>query len=392
MTVRVEDFPEALSARLHAELDELPVPAREWTAARPDLRRRIRSRRARQVVAAAAAVVVVAISAILVGAGSEHGGVPVAGPARLPRLASRSFGGNPAPQPAAVLTYGDGRLFAYAYGQREARLLRLDPMSLHVTGSLQALGGLHLVYGDGGVWGLSSSGTQLWRIDPVTMRVTRRIPVHGQVTALAFGNGALWLAVCPSSSGSGNCASRAGASQQRLERIDPASGQMTGSGSLPIASDQVDLAVGRVILVSGADSPVYAIDPHTLAIRQTFHVNCDGCQGATGVAVGPRGLYAVSVNRVVQLSLTSGRIIARGPQLPFSFAGTLEATPGSLWLGTEQGTFRLGPVTLAPTARVIAANDRLIATGDAEQTVVAGGSVYVSYSGGLARYSASVSR
>lgn len=387
MTVRVEDFSEALSARLHAELDELPVRARDWTTARPDLRRRIRGRRVRQVVAAAAAVMVVAISAILAGAGSEHGGVPVAGPARLPRLASRSFGGNPAPQPAAVLTYGGGRLFAYTYGQSKARLLRLDPLSLHVTGSLQALGSIHLVYGDGGVWGLSSSGTQLWRIDPVTMRVTRRIPIRGQLTALAFGNGALWLAVCPSSNGRGDCAS-----QQRLERIDPASGQMTGSGSLPIASDQVDLAVGRVILVSGADSPVYAIAPRTLAIRQTFHVNCDGCQGATGVAVGPHGLYAVSINRVVQLGLTSGRIIAQGPQLPFSFAGTLEATSGSLWLGTEQGTFRLGPVTLAPTARIIAADDRLIATGDTEQAVVAGGSVYVSYSGGLARYSSSVSR
>jgi hypothetical protein len=324
VTVGVEEFSEALPARLHAELDELPVPARSWTAARHDLRRRIRSRRVRQAVAAAAAVMAVAISAILVGAGSEHGRAPAAGSARLARLASRSFGGNPAPQPAAVLTYGGGRLFAYVYGQSEARLLRLDPMSLHVTGSLQTFGGTHLVYGDGGVWGLSSSGTQLWRIDPVTMRVTRHIPIRGQLTALAFGNGALWLAVCPSSNSSGNCASPAGASQQRLERIDPASGQITGSGSLPIASDQIDLAAGRVILVSGADSPVYAIDPHTLAIRQTFHVNCDGCQGATGVAVGPRGLYAVSINRVVQLGLTSGRIIAKGPQLPFSFAGTLE--------------------------------------------------------------------
>jgi hypothetical protein len=116
------------------------------------------------------------------------------------------------------------------------------------------------------------------------------------------------------------------------------------------------------------------------------------CQGATGVAVGPDGLYAVSINTVVRLDLISGRVTAQGPQLPFSFAGTLEAAPGSLWLGTEQGTFRLDPVTLTPTARVIAANGQLIATGDTERTVVAGGSVYVSYSGGLARYSNSVSR
>ncbi len=59
------------------------------------------------------------------------------------------------------------------------------------------------------------------------------------------------------------------------------------------------------------------------AIRQTFHVNCDGCQGATGVAVGPDGLYAVSGSTVVRFSLASGRIAAHGPQLPFSFIGAL---------------------------------------------------------------------
>jgi outer membrane protein assembly factor BamB len=385
--VRVEEFSEALSARLHAELDEVPVPARDWIAARPDLGRRVRNRRVRHGVAAAVAVAVVASAAILAGAAVGHGRGPVpAQPATLTPLASRSFR-EPCcgPPPAADLTYGNGWLFAQLMTQDRDRLLRLNPRSLRVTGSLQ--GGSMPVYADGAVWVVSSRHT-LWRINPATLRITRRIPIRGQVNALAVGDGALWLAVCTTGESDGNCR---GASQ-RLQRIDPASGQVTASGNLPVASGWVDLAVGRVILVSGEDSPVYAIDPQSLTLRQTFHVNCDGCQGATGVAVGPGGLYAVSVNRVVRLSLASGRMITQGPQLPFSFAGTLEVARGSLWLGTEQGTFRLDPVTLAPTARVIAANDRLILTGDTEQAVVAGGSVYVSFSGGLARYSDSVSR
>jgi hypothetical protein len=391
--MRVEEFAETLASRLHAELDELTVPACGWMASRPDLGRRIRRRRARQALAAAATgIAVVAIAAALASAGS-HNAVhrrPLTGaPVRLRQLVSRSFGGNPAPQPAAFLTYGAGQLFAVVYGQRQTPLLRLDPVSLRVTGKVQAGRGVPPTFGDGALWSAGDAdGTQLWRIDPVTLRVSRRIQVRAQITALAFSDGKLWLTDCVASTQSGLCQHN----RQRLERIDPRTGKVTGSRSLPIASTWVDLAAGRVILVSGENSPVLAIDPRTLAIRQTFHVNCDGCQGATGIAVGPGGLYAVSGSTVVRLNLSSGRIAAQGPQLPFSFFGALEAAPGSLWLGTETGTFRLDPVTLAPAAQVIAQNESLELTGDAEQALVAGGSVYVSYSGGLARYSGSVSR
>jgi hypothetical protein len=390
--MRVEEFAETLASRLHAELDDLNVPPRGWTAARPDLRRRLRRRRAVHALAAAAAVAAVVIAAVVVRAGSNdavHRRPPPAGPVSLRQLASRSFGGDPAPQPAALLAYGAGELFAVVYGQRQTPLLRLDPISLRVTGKLRDRSGLAPVYGAGALWiGGGRDGAQLWRIDPRTLRVSRRIQLPTRITALAFRDGKVWLTDCAASTNSGLCQH----SQQRLERIDPRSGKVTGSVALPIGGTWVDLAAGRVILVSGEKSPVLAIDPQTLAIRQVFHVNCDGCQGATSVAVGPDGLYAVSGSTVVRLNLATGRIAARGPQLPFSFFGALEAAAGSVWLGTETGTFRLDPVTLAPTAKVIAANSSLELTGDTEQALVAGGSVYVSYSGGLARYSGSDSR
>jgi hypothetical protein len=378
--VQVEDFAETLAQRLHDELDGLTLPERGWTASRAELGHRIRRRRARHAIAATAAVMAVAVVSVLLYQGGQksvgvHPGP--AAPVTLRPLASRSFGGEPPPPPAASLAYGDGRLFAAVSGQRRGPLLRLDPASLRVTGTVQAGWGTPPVYGDGALWVTGgASSTQLWRIDPVTLHITRRLSVGLQVTALAFGGGALWLTVCSRGLSGGQC-------QQTLERIDPTTGKVTGSANLPITDSWMDLAVGRVILVSGQGSPVFAIDPRTLAIRQTFHVNGDGWQGATGVAVGPDGLYAVSDNRVARLNLATGRVLAQGPWLPFGFAGTLTVTPGSLWLGTEVGTFRLNPVTLAPTAREIAPSQALQGTGDTEQVVCAGGSVYVSYSGGL---------
>jgi hypothetical protein len=380
----VEEFAETLAQRLHDELDGLCLPDRGWTASRAGLRGRIRRRRGRQAVAAAAVIAAVAVIAVLLYPAAQK---PVArhpapaAPPTLRPLASRSFGGEPPPAPAALLAYGGGRLFAVVNGQRLGPLMRLDPASLRVTGTLPAVWGAPPVYGDGAVWTTGGpGGTQLWRIDPVNLHISRRITVGLQITALAFSDNTLWLTVCSRGLSGGRC-------QQALERIDPRTGKVTGSANVPITNSSVDLAAGRVILVSGQGSPVFAIDPRTLAVRQTFHVNGDGWQGAIGVAVGPDGLYAVSDNRVARLNLTSGRVISQGPWLPFGFAGTLTVTPGSVWLGTEVGTFRLNPVTLAPTAREIAPSQALEGTGDTEQVLCADGSVYVSYSGGLARFS-----
>jgi hypothetical protein len=384
--VHAEEFAGPLAQRLHDELDGFTVPERGWPSSRADLRDRIRRRRARHAVVAVAGIAAVVVA----GAVLYVGGQPAAGrhPAPASRvtlrpLASRSFGGQPPPAPAALLAYGHGRLFAVVNGQRARPMMRLDPVSLRVTGTLpEGYGGLP-VYGDGALWATGGPGsTQLLRIDPVTLRISRRITVGRQVTALAFSGGTLWLTVCSRGLSGGQC-------QQALERFNPVSGRMTGSANVPITYSWVDLAVGRMILVSGQGSPVFAIDPRTLAVRQTFHVNGDGQPGATGVAVGRDGLYAVSGSRVVRLDLATGRVIAAGPRLPlpFGFSGTLTATPGSVWLSTEVGTFRLNPVTLAPTAREIARNPALEGTGDTEQVLCAGGSVYVSYSGGLARFS-----
>ncbi len=151
--MRVEEFAETLSPRLHAELDQLTVPARGWLTARPDLRRRLRRRRARHALAAAVSVAAIAIAATLAHAGSHptvHRLPPPIASVRLRQLASRSFASSdPAPQPAALLAYGGGRLFAVVFGQRRTPLLRLDPVNLRVTGKLRASSAVAPVYGAG---------------------------------------------------------------------------------------------------------------------------------------------------------------------------------------------------------------------------------------------------
>lgn len=94
----------------------------------------------------------------------------------------------------------------------------------------------------------------------------------------------------------------------------------------------------------------------------------------------------MSINQVVRLDPRSGGVTA-GPQLPFAFSGTLQDALGGLWLGTEQGTYQLNPVTLAVVARLITGNGQeLVGTDVTTQVLSAGGSEYVSYPGGIARY------
>ena len=97
----------------------------------------------------------------------------------------------------------------------------------------------------------------------------------------------------------------------------------------------------------------------------------------------------MSVNQVVRLNLSTGGIAAAGPQLRFAFTGALEAASGRLWLGTDRGTFELNPATLAPVARLVTgAGLDLLGTGDTTEVLMAGGSAFASYPGGIGRYPA----
>jgi len=383
-----EDFAANLPQRLHAALDQVVLPDRDWQAGRTDLAARVRRRRTRAAVAAAAATVLVmagaAVMAVSLSAGHRGDGHRSAAATllRFRKTASVSLVGLP-----PRLTYGGGRLFATT---DQGRLLRLDPVSLKITGRLfvgrlaAPTGPMPVAYGDHAVWVLNLTRRQLWRVDPASLRVTLRLPV-GPASELAYGGGSVWLTTCCVPAGRGEVL--------RLDRIDPATGQRTGSVSLPgigrhgwgvglparfgapTGLPPVALAAGRVILVAGPYAPVSAISPVTMSVLRRFRVGCDGCEGPLGVAVGPDGLYATSVNNVVRLDLATGRVVAEGPPSGLGLApGSLTpivASPGGVWLLTEGqacgyvGTVALlDPHTLAVNSRTnIAAIDSVLAIG-----------------------------
>jgi DNA-directed RNA polymerase specialized sigma24 family protein/outer membrane protein assembly factor BamB len=378
-----------LASRLRDALDQLTLPERGRPAGLADLAGRARRRRLRRGIATVSTIVValIAVAALLAAPGPPGRGPQAA------RLAFRQLTSVWFNSPSAVLAYGGGWLFAVLTDP--ARLVRLDPASLAVTGTLP-LGspGFDLdpvTYGDGAVWVASSSGTQLWRVDPATMRITGRQRTGGDATAVAYGDGAVWVA---------GSAGRAAGNGIELERFDPGSGELTGLASLPgnqsarcpgrdraAASQRVGqpaatLAVGKVILAAGPGTPVYAISPQRMSILRTFHAGT-GCDMPPRLAAGPHGLYATIGSAVVRLDLTTGRIAARGPATGLNVPNSepLIVALGGLWY-TPTGFYRVGaavrldPVTLTVTARTKIYASALLAVGR---------NLYVSEYGGIIR-------
>jgi DNA-directed RNA polymerase specialized sigma24 family protein/outer membrane protein assembly factor BamB len=378
-----------LAGRLRDALDQVTLPEWGWPAGLADLAGRARRRRLRRGIAAVSTIVValIAVAALLAVPGRPGRGPQAA------RLAFRQVTSVWFNSPSAVLAYGGGWLFAVLTDP--ARLVRLDPASLAVTGALP-LGspGFDLdpvAYGDGAVWVAGSSGTQLWRIDPATMRITGRQRTGGDAAAVAYGDGAVWVAGSfgrPAGDGIG------------LERFDPGSGQLTGLASLPgnqssscpgrgraaasqrLGRPAATLAVGKVILAAGPGTPVYAISPQQMSILRTFHTGT-GCDAPPRLAAGPHGLYATVGSAVVRLDLTTGRIAARGPATGLNVPDSepLIVALGGLWY-TPTGFYRVGaairldPVTLTVTARTKIYASALLAVGR---------NLYVSEYGGIIR-------
>jgi RNA polymerase sigma factor (sigma-70 family) len=378
-----------LAGRLRDALDQLTLPERSGPAGLADLTGRARRRRLRRGIATVSTIVVALIAvAALLAAPGPPGRAPQAARLAFRQLTSVWFD-----SPSAVLAYGGGWLFAVLTDP--ARLVRLDPASLAVTGTLP-LGspGFDLdpvAYGDGAVWVVGSSGTQLWRVDPATMRITGRQRTGGDATAVAYGDGAVWVAGSPG---------RATGNGIELERFDPGSGELTGLASLPgnqsarcpgrdraaggqrLGQPAATLAVGKVILAAGPGTPVYAISPQRMSILRTFHTGT-GCDAPPRLAAGPHGLYATVGSAVVRLDLTTGRIAARGPATGLNVPNSepLIVALGGLWY-TPTGFYRVGaairldPVTLTVTARTKIYASALLAVGR---------NLYVSEYGGIIR-------
>jgi virginiamycin B lyase len=364
MNSTLDDFAERLSAQLHAALDRIPVDGLPWVDGRRNVAERARRRRHFRVKAAASVLAAVAaVTAVIVVA--QPGGRRTATPTQpltLKVLATASVGGTT----SAELAAGGGWVFAGLWDT--GQLLRLDPATLRTTATLQVgtarTGPLSVAYGDSALWVLNFADGRLWRVDPATMTATLKVTLPSQPSQVAVGDGAVWVTVC--------CISSDNATRQRLLRIDPATGAITGSHVVAGDGETVPLAIGPDIVVTSHNGPVLVIDPKTMNVVRTLPDLCAGCEDTAGLVAGDQGMYMTSAASVARYDPKSGHLLATSPDIP-DIGAPLSVQPDGIWFSGTNRVIRLDPRSLAITAQApVAAGAYLV-----ELTQ----SVYVSFEG-----------
>jgi outer membrane protein assembly factor BamB len=183
-------------------------------------------------------------------------------------------------------------------------------------------GGLSQVVGGfGSAWVLDNGDDLLLRMDPVTRRVTARLPLRAAI-AVADGRDALWV----------------GEGINDLLRIDPASGHVVAR--IPLArgafSGGSPIPIGDAIWVVGSERAL-RVDARTGRVTRAVAVAADG-----GAAALRGDLVVVGGGSVVRLD---GRTGARRAAFPAPFPGQPVAAGGALFLADANRVARLDPTS-----------------------------------------------
>jgi virginiamycin B lyase len=365
MSTRLDNFAARLSNQLHASLDGVAVDDLPWAQGHRDAAERARRRSRRSWMTAAATVLAAAAAVTAVIVVAQPGGrrtVTPTQPLTLKVSATAAVGGTD----PAELAAGGGWVFAGLWDT--GQLLRLDPTTLRTTATLQVgtarTGPLSVAYGDGAVWVLNFADGRLWRIDPATMTATLKVTLPSQPSQVAVGDGAVWVTVC--------CTSSDNSTRQRLLRIDPTTGAITGSHVVAGDGETVPLAIGTDVLVTSHNGPVLVIDPKSMNVVRTLPDLCAGCEDTAGLVAGDQGVYMTSAASVVRYDPKSGHLLATSPDIP-DIGASLSVQPDGIWFSGTGRVLRLDPTSLAITAQApVAASAYLVELND---------SVYVSTAG-----------
>jgi DNA-binding beta-propeller fold protein YncE len=151
-------------------------------------------------------------------------------------------------------------------------------------------------------------------IDPVTNKIVDDLSVGKQPTAIAVGEGAVWVA---------------NADDRTVSRIDPKTRKV--GETIGIGSDVHDLAAGfgSIWVAGGTDGTITRIDAHTGKTETLL----GGRQPVFWIAAGAGGLWATSGQTLVRIDPTSGRV-AKEVRL-FAEPTGLTTGLGGAWLTTE---------------------------------------------------------
>ena len=353
-----------LRAELHESLDTVSFADRSMAPPQRYVAAFVRRRRRRSARwAAATAVALVAVAGGLAVTRNHRNAIPAAPtePQAFTVIQTAATG----EQTPAALAAGGSWLFATSWDT--GQLLRLDPVTLRTTATLQVgtvrNSAVSIAYGADAVWLLNFADGNLWRVDPNTMAATLTVTLPAEASEVAYGHGAVWVTLC--------CTSTTTANRQRLLRLDPTTGAITGSVVVAGEGETVALSVGQHVVVASQSGPILVIDPVTLKVERSMANPCD-CGDVPGIAEGTRGLYVSSLTSLLQFDSTGRQTATR--DLVGNVA-TIGAHSESVWFAEDNQLLRLDPVSLAVTGRA-----PIGAVGHVSEL---GSSIYVSVAGAV---------
>ena len=245
----------------------------------------------------------------------------------LDAQSGRLVGDVPAGPSVGFIRFGLGSVWEM---EDSGVLLQIDPRTRHVTDSIAV--GVNpgdVAVGAGAVWITDKNSQTLLRISPQYGEITR-IPLPAQGLSrpgvgggVAIGAGSVWVAQGLS----------------RVVRIDPASGQVESSVSVPDASE-VAFGDGAIWVAAGDIGVLTKVDPRTGAVVATARIGPWICC----VAVGGGYVWAANDTGIWKLA-SDGRVL--GTISVPSQTANIYFGAGALWVAADvAGTvLRIDPRT-----------------------------------------------
>jgi YVTN family beta-propeller protein len=316
-------------------------------------------------------------------AGREPAGPPPGPPGRWPRpvlvgagalalvavviaavILSSGGSGKPGRSSGAPTTSG-----ALASGDR---VVRINPTTRQAVASIPTGKGPSAVaLGEGSVWVANSGDGTVSRIDPVGNKVTGVIPVGKRPVAIAFGEGSIWVANFLGNS---------------VSRIDPATNKIVAT--IPLDTSPTSIAAGEgSVFVASAEQVivtellpvvvVWLIDPDNNTVTATSRVN-GACRGL--VAEGDGAAWVTTEQVVARVEPATGKILSEFTPRAAIFGITVGH--GSIWVargGLPARVLRLDAAGERVEAEIPVGNSRPAMTQSCPHIAMAtgNGSVWV---------------
>jgi YVTN family beta-propeller protein len=178
----------------------------------------------------------------------------------------------------------------------------------------------------------------LQRIDPATNGLAATIQVGPSPSAVAVGEGAVWVT---------------SKDDRTVSRIDPGTNSVAKTGAAGAGPTALAVGAGVVWIANNVDWTLVRIDPESLAIQAAFQLPLD-CY-ACGVAIGGGRLWATDASAILEFPLTSfGERVARieSPIGISALDNNIAVAEGAVWVIDDNGLTRIHPQSHRIAARI----------------------------------------